>query len=173
MIDDAIATLTESIMQQQCVLFLGDDVSDSGSSFSINRSLLEKLRQTRNYISSDLSFLEAIKIKSIIEGQSSVLEFIREQTKRVSGNPNTLHHEITKLPFGAIISISFDNHLETSLSNAKIPHHILVDDADVYMNYKPSLPVIKIFGSLSQGKLRASLDEVRDLFRDNSLLVPY
>lgn len=173
MIDDAITTLAESITQQQCVLFLGNDFPNLNPSNPTNKNLLDKLKQTRNYVGNDLSFLEAIKIKSIIEGQSSVIDFVRENSRRTIDNPKNIYSEITKLPFGSIISTTFDNQIENALSNAKIPHYLLGEDADVYMNYKPSLPLVKIFGSLSQGKLRISLDEVRDLFRDNSLLGQY
>jgi translation initiation factor 2B subunit (eIF-2B alpha/beta/delta family) len=173
MIDDAIVTLAETISQQQCVLFLGNDFLEAKYSQFNNKSLLERLKQTRNYIASDSSYFEAIKIKSIVEGVSSVIDFIRENSKRINDNLADVYSEIAKLPFGSIISTSLDSHLENLLISSNIPHHVLVEDVDVYMNNNLSLPIIKLFGSISQGKIRISLDEIRDVFKDNSLLGQY
>lgn len=173
MIDDAIVTLAESISQQQCVLFLGSDFSEIKHTQSANEILLGRLRRSRSYIAGDLSYLEAIKIKAIVEGSSSVLDFLRENSRQVNDNLVGIFNEISKLPFGSIVSTSFDSHLESQLASSNTPHHVLAEDIDVYINNKISMPVVKLFGSVSQGKVRISLDEIRDIFRDNSLLGQY
>jgi translation initiation factor 2B subunit (eIF-2B alpha/beta/delta family) len=176
-VDDAVLSLSEKLIQQNCVLFAGDLIS---STLTIGNTtyhglpsrsdMLKNLRQTRSYINDTVSFADALTMKEIVEGRTSVLTFIRDQYTGHPFDALPTHLEIATLPVSAIVTINWDSLVEQALNESAKTYQVIIEDEDIPLYRSDTLPLIKLNGSLDRSKIYGTADDILDVLRARPLL---
>lgn len=176
---DEVNALSEQIIQGRCVLFIGSGISASytdpqGRMFPglpTGHDLLQELRRSREYVTADMSLLEALTMKYIQEGRRSLLDFVNLQISDSVADPLPAHLEISKLPISAVISTNWDLLLESALRKERIGFHVIVLDSDIPIFRPRSIPLVKLHGSIDRpDTIVATFDDMLDLLAKRPVL---
>src|SRR5579859_5061732 len=176
---DSVSVLSEQLIEGRCVLFAGGGVSATYTDPQGNRfqglpegnELLEELRRTRTYVTSDMSLLQALTMKYIQEGRRGLLDFINVHVPTSFRDPLPAHIEMVKLPLSAIITTNWDVLIETALRDEKINFHAIVEDTDIPIFRPGSIPFVKFHGSIDRpDTIIATFNDMLDIFTKRPVL---
>lgn len=177
-IHHAYRILTEEFRKQNCIVFVGNGIltNEFGNQHESEHTapyqmILKKLVENHDFISDDMSFNQALSLKSAIEGRRAMISFLMEQLDISSLSSLPIHREIAKLPLSAIITTNWDELIEKELTRARVNFHTIIDDNDIPFLRSENVPILKLRGSLERpNSIIATTDDLIDAFHDRSLI---
>ena len=152
-----IPQIAEKIIQGKAIAFIGAGASFDAKDPYSNRlhyglpgayALVEELKKSKSYITSDLNFSQACFLLKKRESKQSLIDFLNRNLNK-DINPLPTHKLLASLPFEAYISMNFDRLLEKALTEERKRHYTILKDVDVSMLPNDHIPIIKPHGCFS------------------------
>ncbi|PDW05071.1 hypothetical protein CJ255_00320 [Candidatus Viridilinea mediisalina] len=139
--------LLERLAQGQGALFIAESYTSGASS---EQALAAELAGYCNYDRPEQELSRVADYFEIMSGRQSLIQRTIDWVDRVRREP-TLHHKLlTALPFGVIITTSFDTRLEEAFRRADKPLAKVIRDSDVSFGDGKQVTLIKVCGCVEQ-----------------------
>lgn len=170
---DCYRILAEKINEGNCVAFIGAGVSRKyefkGSTYPglpLASELVEIWKKNRDYLSEANNLEEVAFLIKYYEGRQGLEKLVKKEINK-SIPPLPAHKLLANIDFSCYVSMNFDTLLESALESRGKEILPLINDLDVSLLEKNTIPVIKPHGCISQlNSIKVAKDEVLS-FKDH------
>jgi tRNA A-37 threonylcarbamoyl transferase component Bud32 len=146
------AKLIDSILQRNCVLFLGPDVSESAKGFRglpTSWQLADELAALCDYRGQYRPLPRMAQIYEYRFDKLRLVDYLRSRLNGGAYQPLPIHEVIARIPFRAIVYAGWDLLLERALERQAVAYDVVRSVTDLSYVREDRCVIYRPFGSLN------------------------